>query len=96
LQGHRARYGWSAAEEVPVKPKVAATYGGHGPVPGDESRLATESHAKSRPLGSDAAYAREGELMSKLHDLLHSPFGDCITGIVDDLHRVLCQVRNVG
>jgi transcriptional regulator with XRE-family HTH domain len=91
---HRATYGWSTAEEPPVKTKVAAISNGLGPAPGDETRSATESLAKPRPAGADAPYAREGELMSKLHDLLHSPFGDCITGIVDDLHRVLCQFRN--
>jgi transcriptional regulator with XRE-family HTH domain len=95
-QGHRQRYGWSSAEETSVKPRVASTYGGLGPAVGDDSRMTGESLVKTRTLGPDAPFAREGELMSKLHDLLHSPFGDCITGIVDDLHRILCQLREVG
>jgi transcriptional regulator with XRE-family HTH domain len=94
--GQRARYGWPTPEEAPVKAKVTPTYGGLGPALSDEPRLTAESLTKPRPLASDATYAREGELISKLHDLLHSPFGECITGIVDDLHRVLCQVRNAG
>jgi transcriptional regulator with XRE-family HTH domain len=90
------RYGWSASEDMPVKAKSTAAFGGPGPAVGDEARPATESIGKARPIAPETTFAREGEMMSKLHDLLHSPFGDCITGIVDDLHRVLCQVRNVG
>jgi transcriptional regulator with XRE-family HTH domain len=89
------KYSWPSAEDTPVKAKVGAGYGGLGAV-GDEPRLVTESITKPRPLASETSFAREGELMSKLHDLLHSPLGDCITGIVDDLHRILGQVRNAG
>jgi transcriptional regulator with XRE-family HTH domain len=94
--GSRARYGWSTDEEAPVKVKGAGSYGGLGPALTDEPRLAAEPLPKPRALGPDSSYAREGELMSKLHDLLHSPFGECVTGVVDNLHRVLCQVRNAG
>jgi transcriptional regulator with XRE-family HTH domain len=90
---HRTRYGWSVGEEAPPKAKVSGTHAVGGLAPADESRLAGDPLGKPRSL-PDAPYAREGELMAKLHDLLHSPFGDCITGIVDDLHRVLSQVRN--
>ena len=51
---------------------------------------------KARTLASETPFAREGELMSKLHELLHSPFGDCITSIVDDLHQVLTQVARAS
>lgn len=94
--GSRTKYGWSTADETTVRPKVSAAYGGINPTLGDEPRLATEVLTKPRTLGPDAPYAREGELMAKLHDLLHSPFGECVTGIVDDLHRILAQVRNAG
>ncbi len=93
---NRTKYGWPTTDDGPAKPKAAATYGGLAATLADEPRLSTESLAKSRPLVAEAPYAREGELMSKLHDLLHSPFGECITGVVDDLHRVLCQVRSTG
>ena len=36
---------------------------------------------------------REGELMSKLHDLLHSPLGTGIARIVDELHAVVTRNR---
>jgi hypothetical protein len=31
--------------------------------------------------------------MSKLHDLLHSPLGDGVTRIVDELHDMLPRTR---
>jgi hypothetical protein len=37
---------------------------------------------------------REGELMSKLHDLLHSSMGSGVARIVDDLHAMLGRPRN--
>jgi transcriptional regulator with XRE-family HTH domain len=94
--GNRAKYGWSNGGETPANGKAGATYGGLVPAVSEEPRLTTESLAKPRPIGPEATYAREGELMSKLHDLLHSPFGECITGVVDSLHRVLAQVRSAG
>ncbi len=51
---------------------------------------------KARTLPAETPYAREGDLMSKLHELLHSPLGDCITTIVDDLHYVLTQVSTIN
>ena len=89
-------YGWSTVEDTPVKAKGGVSYGGLAAAGGEEPRVANESLTRPRSLNSETSYAREGELMSKLHDLLHSPFSDCITSIVDDLHRILAQVRNVG
>jgi transcriptional regulator with XRE-family HTH domain len=89
---NRAKYVWTGTDDLAAKAKATTTFGGLG----DEHRLSTDSLTKPRPIGPDALYAREGELMSKLHDLLHSPFGECITSIVDDLHGVLSQVRNAG
>jgi transcriptional regulator with XRE-family HTH domain len=95
-QGHRGKHGWSAGGETMANGKVGATHGGLVPPVNEEPRLNTELLSKPRPLGPEAVYAREGELMSKLHDLLHSPFGECITGVVDGLHRVLIQGRSAG
>lgn len=94
--GSRARFGWSTAEDGPVRSMAGSSFAGMSPSTSDDPRLNTESLAKPRTLAAEATYAREGELMSKLHELLHSPFGECITDIVDDLHRVLSQVRNNG
>lgn len=94
---NRAKFAaWSPTEEGPVRPKVPPTFTGAPSPLGDDPRVATEAFAKPRPLATETPFAREGELMSKLHDLLHSPFGECITSVVDDLHRILCQVRSAG
>jgi hypothetical protein len=37
---------------------------------------------------------REGELMSKLHDLLHSPLGPGIARIIEELHLMIPKSRN--
>lgn len=81
----RSNFGWAPTEEGPVRSKLAPAY------PGVTTGLADEVRAADGFVKTP--FAREGELMSKLHDLLHSPFGECITSVVDDLHRVLTQVR---
>src|SRR6516165_8125747 len=91
-----AAFAWTPTEEGPVRPRVAASFAGVAPAIAEDSRAATEAFVKPRALGTETPFAREGELMSKLHDLLHSPLGDCITSVVDDLHRILVQVRSAG
>lgn len=92
----RSKFGWSPTEEGPVLSKVASPFAAGTPGLGEEGRVGSEGFVKARSLAGDTPFVREGELMSKLHDLLHSPFGDCITSVVDDLHRILCQVRSAG
>jgi transcriptional regulator with XRE-family HTH domain len=88
----RGRMGWPPMEDAPVRVKGVGSFAGISPTMGDDPRHPAEPIVKTRAIASETALAREGELMSKLHDLLHSPLGDCITSIVDDLHRVLRQV----
>ncbi len=88
--------GWNPMEEHAVRVKAAAAYTGISPSMGDDSRHALEPLVKARPQVTATPFAREGELMSKLHVLLQSPLGDCITGIVDDLHDVLMQVARAS
>src|SRR5579885_2279841 len=92
----RAKFVWAPAEEGAVRSKVGSAFAGRGPSLQDDIRPATETLVKPKALGTDKPFAREGELMSKLHDLLHSHLGECITKIVDDLHQVLSEVRSVG
>lgn len=91
----RAKFGWSPTDEGPVRPKPAAFPGIGNPLV-EEARIGGDGFAKPRTTGTETPFAREGELMSKLHDLIHSPFGECITSVVDDLHRILSQVRSAG
>ncbi|MHB1561373.1 MAG: helix-turn-helix domain-containing protein [Isosphaeraceae bacterium] len=87
----RNRLAWSASEEGSASraplPHVAAVA-----VLPDGARGLVDPSAKARLNTGERSFAREGELIAKLHDLIHSPFGDCITSIVDDLHQVLTQV----
>ena len=94
-QASRPKFAWMPTEEGPVRTKVAS-FPPVGASLGDEPRIPAEAFVKPRSLGSETPYAREGELMAKLHDLIHSPFGECITSVVDDLHRILLQVRSAG
>jgi transcriptional regulator with XRE-family HTH domain len=81
---------WAPAEGGPFSIAAGADFKG---LNGDESRFAVESSLASRTNGHEAIYLREGELISKLHDLLHSPIGEAVVRIIDELHRVLSRSR---
>ncbi len=91
----RSKFGWSPMEEGPARSKLGGPIAGSSMAIVDEGRV-SDGFGRPRTLGVEAPFVREGELMSKLHDLLHSPLGDCITSVVDDMHRLLCQVRTTG
>ena len=71
---------------------------------GTEIFAASISNAKNWRLAADAEHPRqsiddewllsnEGELISKLHDILYSPVGRGVARILEELHRVLPQSR---
>ena len=60
----------------------------------NDERLGNEQARRGHPVGFDTLLMREGELMSKLHDLLHSPMGAGVARIVDDLHGMIGKGRN--
>jgi transcriptional regulator with XRE-family HTH domain len=94
LHRPRSLFDWVPAEGGPlsfpngggVKPISIATT--------EESRFAIESEIPVRSNGHEAIYMREGELMSKLHDLLHSPIGNGVVRIVEELHTLLARTRS--
>jgi DNA-binding XRE family transcriptional regulator len=92
----RGTIGWIPTDEGPIRTKVAGSFPGVNPLAEEDSRVGAEPFVKPRSIGPETPFAREGELMAKLHDLIHSPFGECITSVVDDLHRILAQVRTAG
>jgi transcriptional regulator with XRE-family HTH domain len=59
----------------------------------DESRTALNAELPIKKSSNDWIFVREGELMSKLHDLLHSPVGRGVAEIVEELHGALCRSR---
>jgi hypothetical protein len=58
----------------------------------EEPRFAMETLLKGKNHNHESGFIREGELISKLHALLHSPLGDCVTRVVDELYGLLPQV----
>jgi len=89
----RGLYEWLPSEGGPL-----AMPGGNfktlSLTPGEESRFTVEPPIASKVSGRDSIFVREGELMSKLHDLIHSPLGDGIARIVEELHTLLPRTRS--
>jgi len=93
-RSHRHVYDWLPAEGGPLSLPNGA---GIKPVTlamADESRFAVESDSLAKSNGHDAIFMREGELMSKLHDLLHSPIGNGVVRILEELHGLLPRARS--
>jgi hypothetical protein len=92
----RAIHGWMPADGGPLS--FPGTSSHHGLAPGglDESRFALDGLIKSSPGNHDSPYLREGELIAKLHDLLHSPLCECVTHVVEQLHGLLPRSRTSG
>ena len=63
---------------------------------GKEPGLGVEAERRSPFMGFGTLLLCEGELMSKLHDLLHSPLGAGIARIVDELHQMMAKSRNLS
>lgn len=87
---------WMPGEGGPLSlPSQAATshFAGLDEAHHIEPRISLESVRRSASAIADGLLSREGELMSKLHDLLHSPMGSGIARIIDDLHTMLPRAR---
>ena len=61
----------------------------------EDTRFGVEAQRRGVTASFENLLMREGELMSKLHDLLHSPLGSGIARIVDELHLVVTRSRNL-
>jgi transcriptional regulator with XRE-family HTH domain len=85
---------WIPAEGGPLTMPATANFRGHSAPSGDESRFAVESLVSSKSHTHEALFLREGELMAKLHDLIHSPIGDGVARLVEGLHSLLMRTRS--
>jgi len=90
----RGLYEWLPSEGGPLAMPGGGNFKTLAVAAGDESRFTVESPIASKANGHESIFVREGELMSKLHDLLHSPIGDGVASIVDELHTLLPRSRN--
>ena len=94
---------WVPAEGGPLTFSASNTHAGmHSPCPAlsetraEESRFSVEPQRKSASMGFDSLLLREGELMSKLHEILRSPLGAGAARIVDELHQMVARSRNLS
>ncbi len=63
---------------------------------GDEQRPAQDPLRIRSMAAQESLLVREGELMSKLHDLLHSPLGQGIARIIEELHQIHPKARDLA
>jgi len=62
----------------------------------EEPRFSVEPQRKNASMNFDSLLLREGELMSKLHEILRSPLGAGAARIVDELHQMVAKNRNLS
>ena len=62
----------------------------------EEPRFSVEPQRKNASLSFDSLLVREGELMSKLHEILRSPMGTGAVRIVDELYQMVARSRNLS
>jgi transcriptional regulator with XRE-family HTH domain len=91
---HRSGQEWIPEEGGPLTIPGNGTFKGHSASEEHGSRLAANMALASRANHHDALYLREGELMSKLHDLIHSPMGDGIALLIEQLHALVPRSRS--
>jgi transcriptional regulator with XRE-family HTH domain len=91
---------WLPAEGGPLNiPSSSHAYSSaHGHEgKGEEPRFASEAQPRRASSSSlDSLLMREGELMSKLHDLIHSGLGAGIARIIDELHLMIPRSRTLS
>jgi len=62
----------------------------------DDARFGVQPQRRLGAAVHEGLLMREGELMSKLHDLLHSPLGMGIAQIIDELHTIIPRNRKLS
>lgn len=85
---------WIPAEGGPLTIPGNANFKGRTASDGEDSRFAVQTAIHPKTNSHDALYLREGELMSKLHDLIHSPMGDGVARLVEELHSLLPRAHS--
>jgi hypothetical protein len=92
----RGLHDWAPSEGGPLTmPGGVSSFKTMAVGASDESRFTIDQPLATKPNGYEPIFVRERELMSKLHDLLHSPIGDGVASIVEVLHTMLPRTRNV-
>jgi transcriptional regulator with XRE-family HTH domain len=89
----RGLYDWLPSEGGPLSMPLGGNFKALSATGSDEARFGMESSIPSKPNGHESIFVREGELMSKLHDLLHSQIGDGVARVIEELHMLLPRSR---
>jgi transcriptional regulator with XRE-family HTH domain len=89
----RSLYNWVPSEGGPLTVPGTATFKSLSAAGSEDSRFSLEAPLPSRTNGQESIFLREGELMSKLHDLLHSSIGESVARIVEEMHMMLPRTR---
>jgi len=92
-RGSRGLYDWVPSEGGPLSMPSSGTFKTLSATGADELRFAMDVPIPLKSKGHDSVFVREGELMSKLHDLLHSPIGDGVARVIEELHALLPRSR---
>jgi transcriptional regulator with XRE-family HTH domain len=92
-RGPRGLYDWVPSEGGPLSMPQSGPFKTLSATGADELRFGMEVPIAVKSKGHESVFVREGELMSKLHDLLHSPIGDGVARVIEDLHALLPRSR---
>ena len=94
---------WIPAEGAPLtlpsagsQTKPRAQFAHKDDERGDDVRYTGARERRTPAVVIDGLLMREGELMSKLHDLLHSPMGSGIARIIDELHQMAPKSKTLS
>jgi transcriptional regulator with XRE-family HTH domain len=95
---HRSRglYDWVPSDGGPLSLPPVSTLRNLSANGSDDKRFKIESPTPVKSNGHDSIFVREGELMSKLHDLLHSSMGDGVARILEEMHALIPRSRSIG
>jgi transcriptional regulator with XRE-family HTH domain len=93
---------WLPAEGGPLhlrtsgpQPGTSAHFAHFEEEKAEDARFGGDPQRRAQAKASDNVLTREGELLSKLHDLLHTPLGLGIARIIDELHVMIHKNRNL-
>jgi len=85
---------WIPAEGGPLTIPGNGNFKGRPATDEEDSRFTIHAAIHPKTNSHDSIYLREGELMAKLHDLIHSPMGDGVARLVEELHTLLPRARS--
>ncbi len=94
LRRPRGLYDWVPSEGGPLSIPNGTGVKAVSIASVEERRFTVDAEIAIKSNGHDSIFLREGELMSKLHDLIHSPIGDGVARILEELHGILPRSRS--